>query len=194
VLHALRIKGFAGADTVAEIAGIELTAAQALLPELAEQGWCRHIPARDLWQLSPTGRDEHGTLLPAAAGPVADGLRAHYEPFLELNVGFKDLCNRWQVRGDDANDHSDPAYDGERIAELRTLHESATPHLHGFAAAVERFETYERRLTVALTRLEGGETRMFTGVMCGSYHDIWMELHEDLVQLLGVDRHTEGSY
>jgi len=45
-----------------------------------------------------------------------------------------------------------------------------------------------------LLRLEGGETRMFTGVMCGSYHDIWMELHEDLVQLLGVDRHAEGSY
>ena len=35
---------------------------------------------------------------------------------------------------------------------------------------------------------------MFTGVMCGSYHDVWMELHKDLVQLLGVDRHAEGSY
>jgi hypothetical protein len=35
---------------------------------------------------------------------------------------------------------------------------------------------------------------MFTGVMCGSFHDIWMELHEDLIQLLGVDRHAEGSY
>ena len=26
---------------------------------------------------------------------------------------------------------------------------------------------------------------MFTGVMCGSYHDVWMELHEDLILIPG---------
>ena len=63
-----------------------------------------------------------------------------------------------------------------------------------FTRAIPRFGSYERRLNTSLTRLENGEQRMFTGVMCGSYHDVWMELHEDLVQLLGVDRHAEGSY
>ena len=29
---------------------------------------------------------------------------------------------------------------------------------------------------------------MFTGVMCGSYHDAWMELHEDLILTQGIDR------
>ena len=28
--------------------------------------------------------------------------------------------------------------------------------------------------------------------MCGSYHDVWMELHEDLILTLGVDR-AEGG-
>ena len=32
----------------------------------------------------------------------------------------------------------------------------------------------------AASALENGDQRMFTGVMCGSYHDVWMELHEDL--------------
>ena len=40
----------------------------------------------------------------------------------------------------------------------------------------------------------GGETNMFTGVMCGSYHDVWMELHEDLLQLQGIAREEEGSF
>ena len=194
ILHALRIKGFAGVDNVADITGVEIDLVRSLLSTMAESGMCRHIATRDLWQLSPSGRQHHGELLRAVPGGEVDELRARYEPFLELNSGFKELCNRWQVKGADPNDHTDDLYDRARIVELREMHTEALPHLRGFAGAIDRFETYERRLTVALARLEVGQTRMFTGVMCGSYHDVWMELHEDLVQLLGVDRHDEGSY
>ena len=194
VLHALRIKGFAPADAVADIACIDLALVERLLAVLAESGLCRHIAARDLWQLSPTGRERHGALLAQLSGDEVAGLREHYERFLELNLEFKELCNHWQTRGDDVNDHSDAAYDSQRIAELQTLQNEAAPVVQGFIAAVQRFKTYERRLASALARATAGETRMFTGVMCGSYHDVWMELHEDLVQLLGVDRNAEGSY
>ena len=30
--------------------------------------------------------------------------------------------------------------------------------------------------------------------MCNSYHDVWMELHEDLILTLGIDRAKEGSF
>jgi hypothetical protein len=39
-----------------------------------------------------------------------------------------------------------------------------------------------------------GDHQLFTGVMCGSYHDVWMELHEDLILTLGIDRAKEGSF
>ena len=194
VIHALRIKGYAAADVVAEIVGIELIVVHTMLLGMAESGWCRHIAARDLWQLSPTGRERHAEKLQEISGVAVDGLREPYPAFLDLNVGFKDLCNRWQLRDGDSNDHSDPVYDSERVAELRALHEASLASINGFAEAIPRFASYERRLATSLVRLEGGEQRMFTGVMCGSYHDVWMELHEDLVQLLGVDRHAEGSY
>ena len=194
VIHALRIKGYVAADVVAEITGVELIVVQEMLLGMVESGWCRHIAARDLWQLSPTGRERHAEKLQEVAGVAVDGLREPYPAFLDLNVGFKDLCNRWQLRDGDSNDHSDPVYDGERVAELRALHEASLASIAGFADAIPRFASYERRLATSLVRLEGGEQRMFTGVMCGSYHDVWMELHEDLVQLLGVDRHAEGSY
>jgi phosphoenolpyruvate-protein kinase (PTS system EI component) len=194
VLHALRIKGFTTADIVAEIAEVDPALVQQILSGMAESGWCRHLPARDLWQLLPPGRDHHAQRLQEVLGDGADGLRGPYPRFLDLNVQFKDLCGRWQIREGDANDHTDPDYDGARIAELRALHEEILHPIAGFAEAVPRFGSYERRLNAALVRLEDGDTRMFTGVMCASYHDVWMELHEDLLQLLGIDRDAEGSY
>jgi hypothetical protein len=59
---------------------------------------------------------------------------------------------------------------------------------------VGRLASYRPRLRAAAQRLAAGETDMFTGVMKGSYHDIWMELHEDLICVLGIDRAAEGSF
>ena len=42
--------------------------------------------------------------------------------------------------------------------------------------------------------MQAGDHHLFTGVMCGSYHDVWMELHEDLILTLGIDRAKEGSF
>ena len=53
---------------------------------------------------------------------------------------------------------------------------------------------YVDRLDEALARLQGGQMNMFTGVMCSSYHDVWMELHEDLIVLQRIDRVAEGSF
>ena len=194
VLHALRIKGFSGVDTLADIAGVGANVVTPMLSKLAEVGMCKHLEARGLWQLTPAGREHHLAIRPEMPASQVERISAHYEPFLEFNLGFKDLCNRWQMRCAEPNDHSDSEFDQARIGELQQMHGKAVVHLRGFAAELPRFETYERRLAIALAKLTDGDTRMFTGVMCGSYHDVWMELHEDLVQLLGVDRHAEGSY
>ena len=53
---------------------------------------------------------------------------------------------------------------------------------------------YAARLSNTCKRVMNGETNMFTGVMCGSYHDVWMELHEDLILTQGLDRVAEGSF
>ena len=50
------------------------------------------------------------------------------------------------------------------------------------------------RLEATCRRVLDGERNMFTGVMCGSYHDVWMELHEDLILTQGIDRVAEGSF
>jgi phosphoenolpyruvate-protein kinase (PTS system EI component) len=194
VLHALRIKGFSNAATVAELSTIDAERTVALLGELAAEGLAKYFEARDLWQLTAEGKERHAAELVDAAARHGGGLREHYEPFLALNDRLKELCTAWQTRDGEPNDHGDHAYDAARLAELQQLDAACAPVLDGFAAAVPRFAAYRHRLTNAAARAANGETKMFTGVMCGSYHDIWMELHEDLIQLLGIDRHTEGSY
>ena len=135
LLHSLRIKGFAAPDLVAEITCIELDTVKGLLPALAERGLARHIAARDLWQLTPDGRTRHAELLLGVSGSEVEGLREHYERFLELNDEFKALCARWQTKGSDANDHTDLDYDNARITELRNLHDNAVPVVEGFAGS-----------------------------------------------------------
>jgi hypothetical protein len=61
-------------------------------------------------------------------------------------------------------------------------------------AVLERLQPYAPRLDASCQRLVSGETNMFTGVMCGSYHDVWMELHEDLILTQSIDRAVEGSF
>jgi len=194
VLHALRIKGFGGIEAIADIACIDPVVVLQVLTSLLDAGEVRHIAARDLYQLLPPGRERHSELLAIVPHAAVSGLREHYEAFLDLNLAFKDVCTGWQTRNGDPNDHTDAVYDAGRIAELQQLHDRSAPVLDGFAAALTRFDSYRTRLTAALARAAAGEARMFTGVMCGSYHDVWMELHEDLIQILGIDRKAEGSF
>jgi SAM-dependent methyltransferase len=93
-----------------------------------------------------------------------------------------------------ANDHSDADYDSQCVGDLGLLHEAAQPIIEALASAVPRLDRYRYRLRSAARQVAEGNTKMFTGVACGSFHDIWMELHEDLVVLQRIDRGSEGSF
>lgn len=193
VLHALRIKGFASDVLVAEMMDLEPGDVQFGLKRADERGLVRFLANRDVWQLLGPGKDRHVELL-REFDEGSRVLEASYRRFLELNVRFKALCVQWQMRGDIPNDHRDPVYDGNRISELDQLHRAVEPWLRELARQVGRLGAYQRRLADALDQLEKGRSQMFTGVLCGSYHDVWMELHEDLIQLLAIDRTAEGSF
>ena len=195
VMHVLRIKGFATVEGVTESTGAAAESVSSMLALLIQQGHVQFFEARGLYKLSAAGLDAHSTWM---ADQMVDDHRRlfhqSYGPFLTLNSSFKELCSLWQTRHGAPNDHSDPDYDARCIAELGELLSRSLEVLAGFTSASRRFELYSHRLRAAYARLEAGDTRMFTGVMCGSFHDVWMELHEDLVQLLGIDRVQEGSF
>jgi hypothetical protein len=57
--HALRIKGFATVETVAEVADLPLALVTEHLGDLESREWAQFREARQLWQLTATGREEH---------------------------------------------------------------------------------------------------------------------------------------
>lgn len=194
--HALRIKGFAKSDVVAEVADLPVAVVEEHLSDLKGREWAMFREARMLWQLTPLGREEHKTALVADVGHlhIADDLRESYESFLGVNERFKSLCGEWQLRDGAPNDHADAAYDRAVIDRLVGLNEAALPLVEKMGGILLRLAPYGPRLASTCERVVGGESNMFTGVMCGSYHDVWMELHEDLILTQGIDRSAEGSF
>ena len=193
--HALRIKGFAKADVVAEVSGLPAEVVDEHLVALKDREWAVFREARELWQLSPVGRDEHRIALQAdVGGAVLDDLHEAYSGFLELNERFKALCGDWQLRDGQNNDHTDGGYDAAVIARLQSIDTAAQPLVRKMGEVLERLAPYGPRLERSCQQVLAGETKMFTGVMCGSYHDVWMELHEDLILTQGIDRTAEGSF
>lgn len=201
VLHGLRVKGFAKPAAVAELVALPEVEVSTRLEVLAGDGLARYRDGRlAAWALTAEGRDAHRRHLAqdlGAAGTVP-ALRATYPHFSRLDARLKALCGDWQLRpGPDgepaANDHADAAYDRGVVERLLALDADARSLCQQLGAALARFEPYGGRLQASAAAVAAGDRARFTGVLCGSYHDVWMELHEDLIVTLGIDRRREGS-
>lgn len=194
--HALRIKGFAKAETIAEVADLPLSLVEEHLEGLQAREWAQYREARELWQLTTVGREEHHIALTEDVGGTHIGVQLHqeYEAFLALNDRFKALCGDWQLRNGQPNDHTDAKYDKAVVQRLVAIDADAAPVVAKMGEVLARLAPYGPRLARTCQRVVDGETKMFTGVMCGSYHDVWMELHEDLILTQGIDRMAEGSF
>ena len=108
---------------------------------------------------------------------------------------MKDAVTAWQLR-DDAdgqvvNDHSDAAYDRTVLDRLAALHADAIAWLTPLEAGCPRLAGYRVRLGRAIEGAVGGDQRYVASPRVDSYHGIWFELHEDLIQLAGRSRADE---
>jgi hypothetical protein len=196
VVHALGVKEIASVAELAELTPMECDDVAVLLVGLERAGLAVLQGRRQLWRLTQDGVERHRRWISAAMAndPGVAGVRQSYDRFLVLNVTIKGLCGEWQVRDGAPNDHGDGTYDSAVVEQLRVADDEADHVLADMSEALPRLGVYRPRLSAALDRLEDGQLDAFTGVLCDSYHDIWMDLHQDLVITLGVDRRTEGSF
>jgi DNA-binding transcriptional ArsR family regulator len=199
-LHALRLRGVADADAVAEYMDISPEVVGPELAALEEQGLVTFRRGRfPGFVLAPGGRLLGERLL--ADELEAHGLRprveASYEEFLHFNRQLLTVCTQWQLRevgGDTvANDHRDEAHDRAVIDALVAVDGRLQPVLAALIEVLERFGPHQRRLRKALDHVVAGEHDWFTKPMFPSYHSCWFELHEDLLATLGRERQRERS-
>jgi hypothetical protein len=192
VLHVLRLKGIVDGPAIAAALGGDPVAAERTVTQLVEAGFVRsrETPRLSGWTLTEAGRQRHAEAMTASRSPEnTAALAPLYERFLALNNRVKALATSWQqLSGEDATGR------WEAIEELAEVHAEAARIVGAMAEVVERFAWHSRRLAAAMERLREGDERYFTGVTVDSFHTVWFECHEDLIQTLGRERIAEGSF
>ncbi|MGW5520565.1 MarR family transcriptional regulator [Nocardia africana] len=198
LLHALRVKGLSSDEVLAEMSGVSAPDLPGLLAPLIEDGLITRREGRLAGStLTPAGQEKHHSLL--LADPATTAARPEiadfYEAFLPVNGQFKAICRDWQMRSEtEPNDHSDADYDERVIARLADVDKKLEPDLLTLSSRLPRFGRYRARLSAALDRVRSGDNAAFARPMYNSYHDVWMELHQDLLLSLNRTRgeHDEG--
>ena len=139
------------------------------------------------WRISAEGTALHAELLAEAMtdGDVVASLRHAHAVFEPLNAALEQVCTDWQLRDGAVNDHASAAYDHAVIERLVELNTGAGSMLDALARRVPRFGGYRSRLDDALRRVRDGDRSAVARPLSGSYHDVWMELHQDFLVGLG---------
>jgi DNA-binding MarR family transcriptional regulator len=198
VLHALRLKGFAEVAAVAALIDVDEAEVTAHLDQLQADDLVLFRDGRLTgWALTPAGRAaQESALQTELRGCGArDVVFDAYKRFLDLNTELLGVCTAWQMK--DAatiNDHSDAAYDAAVVQRLQELHEKVEPIIADLEGTMHRYCGYRPRLEGALDKLRSGDRDWFTKPLIDSYHTVWFQLHEDLLNTLGIDRSQEGSH
>lgn len=191
VLHHLVIKGRAGAEALAEATGLDAATIDAALSDLTSDGFVVEKTGR-LPGFAPT---PEGRTRAQQRVQVSELFRRRHElydwydtGFSVLNAELKDLCSAWQVLADGQtlNDHTDAEHDRRILVRMNGFHDRARDHL--LAVRHPRMDRYASRLDGAIGAIRDGNIARFTAPLQDSYHDIWMELHQDLLMSLQRSR------
>jgi hypothetical protein len=199
VLHVLRVKGIARVEEVAATTRLPTATVEAELQAAAAAGSAKERGGRlPGWSLTGDGRRRHRALACLDVGRVARPvLDDAYRRVLALNPELLATCTAWQLREVDGervvNDHADAAHDAAVLARLERVHDEVRPVYDALAAVLDRFAAYGPELDHALERVRAGDADWFTRPTVRSYHQVWFELHEDLLATLGIERADEEA-
>lgn len=157
---------------------------------------------RNGWKLTKAGISHVQVWCTQMRNEIDQGSRGRlevlYQRFLVANAQIKDVCTRWQLRKEGTeyvvNDHCDARWDES----VRITFASTNMTLLQIVSDLERERThyrmYAERLAAAAARFAGGDHTALLVPLTGSYHDVVMELHVDLLMMLGRDRTEADGY
>lgn len=197
VLHGVRVKGMTDAAAIAQRFGLDRQLVHELLLDYEAMGWITRVRFADVdgWALTARGRAENERRLADEldrSGARTAVVAAHGE-FVVLNSRLLATVTSWQIRPTStdplaANDHADQAWDERVVSDLRDLGSRLAPVGEQLAAALDRFAGYPERYLAALSRVDRGERAWVAQPTIDSCHTVWMELHEDMLATLGLER------
>jgi pyruvate,orthophosphate dikinase len=193
VLRVIGIKGFALPDGVADAVLATADDIRPTVDRLIDDGLVE--ASAGAYRLSGSGLARADALLVAERQTWGlDAATAALDAFLDLDHRVKETVTAWQLRDEGTpNDHSDAAYDASVLDRLAAIHADAADWLTTVTAGCPRLADYGVRLGRAIEAARGGDGRFVASPRVDSYHGIWFELHEDLIQLAGRSREDEAA-
>jgi hypothetical protein len=187
VLQAVRLKGRVSPDDLATTLGEDVsgTVDQLIASGLLQDGKALRV--------SPNGRARLDELLTDERRHADQAeLSAAHRDFRSVNSEFKALVTDWQLKDGRPNDHDDADYDAAVLARLGGVHHRVTPIIAAASAQLPRLRRYAAKLQAALDKVAAGDTAWLSRPLIDSYHTVWFELHEELIQAAGLTRAAEA--
>jgi pyruvate,orthophosphate dikinase len=195
ILRALTIKGSAPLDGLASAVVSNRERVQPIVDGLIQKGLVER--AGTMFRLSKEGKLKGRQLLVADGGRWGtENAMAALDAFHNLDVRMKETITAWQLRDVSGqqvlNDHTDAGYDARVLGRLTALHQDTSAWVSSLRAAPEGIGLYLARLQLALqsARLD---PRFLASPAVDSYHGVWFEFHEALIQLAGRNRAEEAA-
>ena len=200
-LHGVRLLGWTSAAEVAARYRLDPDVVREHLLDHEARGWVRRTAFADRagWSMTDSGRQEDERRLAAeldAAGARQVAVDVH-AAFLPLNRRFSRACTRWQVRPQPwdpmaFNDHSDWAWDEDVLRTLASLGDALDRTCAPLVQRLPRFDGHVARYRHALAGVDRGDRAWVDGPDRASAHLVWIQVHEDLLATLGIERGTDG--
>lgn len=201
-LHAVRLKGMADDEMVAARFGLDPDATRENLLDFQAVGWVTKVDFAGTggWTLSSRGHaeNERQLALELATTDSRSAVSAVYLEFLPHNERLLHASTDWQLRPSRtdplaANDHSDEEWDNRVLEDLSALSQDLRSVCRALGEVLTRFQGYDDRFSAALERAQRGEHFWVNRPRIDSCHTVWMELHEDLLATLGIQRGEEPT-
>lgn len=146
-------------------------------------------------RLTSGGRERYAELVARERSAIdALALQAAYHDFCILNADLKTIISDWQARDDRLGADRGEEANGLAVAKrLSDLHRAFLPLADRLSEVRPRLDGYRRRLSEALAHIDAGELEYVSRPIIDSYHTIWFELHEDLLEMSGLSRSDEAA-
>ena len=194
IVRRLATKGFATVPSLADALRCSTDSLEPIVTTLADAGLL--VASAGAYRLTDDGKRRAAELLAADRDQWGtESATTAVGRFAALDRRIKEAVTAWQLRPTDGepvvNDHSDARYDTAVLAQIAEVHAEASAWLTSVESACPRLVGYRERLTTALEHAQNGDQRYVASPRVDSYHGIWFELHEDLIQLAGRTRADE---
>ena len=201
LIHVMLIKGFVTPADLAPILFSTPESVSAHLDELVAAGLAELIGGSALagmFQLSADGKavGSEGIVADREKWGAENAVKA-LDDLLPFDLRMKAIMTDWQMRevvGQQVlNDHTDEAHDAAVLADFASLHTDSVTWLGSLTAGPARIAAYVARLDRAAAKVADGDTSYLASPRIDSFHNVWFELHEDLIQLAGRTREEEAA-